>query len=430
MIMNLVILEEDLKKFQRKMISLNKKLRKYDSEIKVISHKRNFQFIKTTTIDVDCPVVEYFLEIPETNGKENVEFLGTLSYSSGVPMIYSNTNKYEINQLFKEDSICDHCHTSRDRKRWFFFEDEGQIKQVGSTCVLEYYGMPLEEILSAFEAETRIFAKKDTDSYALDDEMEYFKRSFFISNNLISIQDVLGILSQATNGFSKNWEKGNDGTSRIVKDIILSGNKEEIIESVQKNSKNVESQVEIIKKYWDIEKGFSNDFEFNVFSNLYTDSRFNTKVPSKNLGIVCWAFWKALNTEIRESLVREDKVDSEFLGEIKDHITITGIIKLVNSFSSSYGYGQEGITYLYQIETEKGLAKWFSSKDLSEEFASKDLEKKGEFDYQELVEKMTAYNEKLKNEGMDVTLKGTIKNLETFKEQKQTVLTRCKILVY
>jgi hypothetical protein len=434
MIMNLVILEEDLKKFQKKMTSLNKKLQKYDSEIRVISHKKGFQLLETATVNVNFPVVEYFLEIPETNGKENVEFLGTLSYNSGVPMIYSNTDRYDIHKLYKKGSVCDHCHTSRDRKKWFFFEDEGQIKQIGSTCVLEYFGIPLEGILGAFEAETKALRINETtlDFSDLDEEeRELLRNRFFTSNSYISVKEVLGILSSVTNDFSRNWEKGEEGTSSLVKNIIFSvGNREEIRKDIQRNSKNVEKQIETIKKFWDIKKGYTNDFEFNIFSNLYSNSEFNMKVPSKNLGIVCWAFWKALNMAIKDSLVKEDKNNSEFLGEIKDKITITGNIKLINSFNTNYGYGQDGITYLYQIETERGLAKWFSSKDLSEEMASKDLEKKGEFDYQELVEKMIAYNEKLKNEGMDVTLKGTIKNLEIFKEQKQTVLTRCKILVY
>ena len=41
---------------------------------------------------------------------------------------------------------------------------------------------------------------------------------------------------------------------------------------------------------------------------------------------------------------------------------------------------------------------------------------------------MRAYEEKLKNEGVKVTLTGTVKYLETFKGQKQTTLTRCKVI--
>jgi hypothetical protein len=440
MIMNLVILESDLEKFLKKMDSLNKKLRKFSSEIRIASHQRGFQTLNTGLVDITFPVVEYFLEIPENNKREDTEFLGTLSFMSGVPMIFSNTDKYNIHELYKESSVCDHCHTSRDRKKWFFFEENGQIKQIGSTCVLEYFGIPLEEILGSFDSEMRAFnlKKVDIDYSSLDEkEIESFKKYFLSSNSFIPASQILGILNYVTNGFSKGWEKGEEGTSRIVKNTIFNPLADaELRKAVQKNTE-YEDQIEIIKSYWTYKSTYSNDFEFNIYSNLYSGSVFNASVPYKNIGVVAWAYWKAINNSVKESTFVKEKseeVTSEFLGNLKERITINGTIKFIKSFPASYGYSQEGESYLYQIITDKGIAKWFSSKDISYDIVWKEGVETDEYgnplDYYKVAERMRAYEEKLKNEGMKVTLTGTVKYLETFKGQKQTTLTRCKVIKF
>lgn len=440
MIMNLVILESDLEKFLKKMDSLNKKLRKFSSEIRIASHRRGFQLLNTGLVDITFPVVEYFLEIPEKNKRENTEFLGTLSFMSGVPMIFSNTDKYSIHELYKENSVCDHCHISRDRKKWFFFEENGQIKQIGSTCVLEYFGIPLEGILGSFDSEMRAFnlKKVDIDYSSLDEEeMESFKKYFLNSNSFIPASQILGVLNYVTNGFSKGWEKGEEGTSRIVKNVIFDPMADaELRKVVQKNTE-YEDQIEIIKSYWTYKSTYSNDFEFNIYSNLYSGSVFNTSVPYKNIGIVAWAYWKAINNSVKESTSIKEKSEeatSEFLGNVKERITIEGTIKFIKSFPTSYRYNQEGESYLYQIITDKGIAKWFSSKDISYDMVWKEGVETDEqgypLDYHKVAERMRAYEEKLKNEGMKVTLTGTVKYLETFKGQKQTTLTRCKVIKF
>jgi hypothetical protein len=353
-------------------------------------------------------------------------------------MIFSNTEKYEIHKLYKENSTCDHCNVTRSRKKWFFFEENGEIKQIGSSCVLQYFGIPLEGILGAFESETRAFkhGKVKIDYSSLDEEeMESFRKYLSNSNSFIPASHILGVLNHVTNGFSRGWEKGNEGTSSEVKDAIFNPMADkELRKAIQKNT-DYKDQIEIIKSFWTYKTNYSNDFEFNIYSNLYSGNVFNTKVPYKNIGIVAWAYWKAINNNIKEStLVKEesDKPASEFLGNVKERITIDGTIKFVKSFPTSYGYNQDGETYLYQITTDKGIAKWFSSKDLADTMAQSEgnsTDENGNLDYHKMSNRIKSYEDKL-NEGMEVTLVGTVKYLETFKGQKQTTLTRCKIVKF
>jgi hypothetical protein len=280
--------------------------------------------------------------------------------------------------------------------------------------------------------------KVDIDYSSLDEkEIESFKKYFLSSNSFIPASQILGILNYVTNGFSKGWEKGEEGTSRIVKNTIFNPLADaELRKAVQKNTE-YEDQIEIIKSYWTYKSTYSNDFEFNIYSNLYSGSVFNASVPYKNIGVVAWAYWKAINNSVKESTFVKEKseeVTSEFLGNLKERITINGTIKFIKSFPASYGYSQEGESYLYQIITDKGIAKWFSSKDISYDIVWKEGVETDEYgnplDYYKVAERMRAYEEKLKNEGMKVTLTGTVKYLETFKGQKQTTLTRCKVIKF
>jgi hypothetical protein len=425
MIMNLVILESDLEKFLKKMDSLNKKLRKFSSEIRIASHRRGFQLLNTGLVDITFPVVEYFLEIPEKNKRENTEFLGTLSFMSGVPMIFSNTDKYSIHELYKENSVCDHCHTSRDRKKWFFFEENGQIKQIGSTCVLEYFGIPLEGILGAFDSQLKALdhGKVKIDYSSLDEEeMESFKKYFLNSNSFIPASQILGVLNHVTNGFSKGWEKGEEGTSREVKDTIFNPMADKELRKVVQKNTEYEAQIETIKSYWTYKSTYSNDFEFNIYSNLYSGTTFNTSVPYKNIGIVAWAYWKAMFSKNQEKN-NNDGFVSQHLGNIGERITVKGILKFV-AYIQSDSYMLPG-SYLYEIKTEKGLAKWFTSKELASEIAEDEYNKLNsqDADCSVLYKKWT---ESLKN-GVEMTITGTIKKLDIYKGQKQTILTRCKI---
>jgi hypothetical protein len=53
----------------------------------------------------------------------------------------------------------------------------------------------------------------------------------------------------------------------------------------------------------------------------------------------------------------------------------------------------------------------------------------GNIDYPKMRDRIRSYEDRL-NEGMEVTLVGTVKYLEIFKDQKQTTLTRCKLLKF
>ena len=102
---------------------------------------------------------------------------------------------------------------------------------------------------------------------------------------------------------------------------------------------------------------------------------------------------------VQEMTAKYYKVpDSEYYpAEVKDRIrNITARLTKVFSFDSFYGF-----TYVYTFEFNKYVFVWMTSKNLS------------------FVQDI--------NVGDEVTLTGTIKKFDEYKNIKQTVLTRCKI---
>ena len=88
---------------------------------------------------------------------------------------------------------------------------------------------------------------------------------------------------------------------------------------------------------------------------------------------------------------RLSKLTSEFVGNVGDKIDLKGCsIKLVTSYESEYGY-----VYVYRIENNGNVFIWKTSKIFDVETA---------------------------------TVKGTIKGYSTYRDEKQTVLTRVKFL--
>jgi hypothetical protein len=143
--------------------------------------------------------------------------------------------------------------------------------------------------------------------------------------------------------------------------------------------------VEKIKTRWPIGKA-STDFEFNILSNMWDDSgRFIDSYPISNLGIVSWAIWKALS----EKPCQENS--GTYVGVIGEKITMECTMKLDAIVDGYYGP-----LHLYSFNTDKGLLKWFSSKEVAV--------KEGK-----------------------ILITATVKKHKEYKGNKETIVTRVKI---
>lgn len=108
---------------------------------------------------------------------------------------------------------------------------------------------------------------------------------------------------------------------------------------------------------------------------------------------------KKAEQERKEAEERAEKAKSQYYGSVGDKIEVKAIYKFSAWYEckSFVGYGTE-IHYIHTFKAGDNTLVWKTTKGLSIE------------------------------ENTEVTLKGTIKEHTEYKEEKQTVLTRCKVI--
>jgi len=157
---------------------------------------------------------------------------------------------------------------------------------------------------------------------------------------------------------------------------------DERIHTTDESSEIVEAALEWIKM-----QNADNDYMHNLITICNSEY-----IDYKGMGIAASlipTYYRSLKTKEEE---KEEKVESEFVGKVNDKIEIE--VTLIKKFSYDTIYGT---TYIYKFEDQSGntLVWKTGSKELKE-------------------------NEKYK-------VKGTIKEHEEYRGEKQTQLTRCKV---
>jgi hypothetical protein len=377
--------------FLKEIAKLNKKLAKYGSSVEITSCIPSKEYadyyneciysslekIETSLIGKRWAVIsgfEYRISEPAVKGKQGVEYLGMVEYTDGVAQIYSEIENLRELVDIKQIDACDHCHTVRERNKYFFFRENGQIRKIGSTCVHEWFGFDMDAIFSSYQ--NFITLAKN-----LDPEEEEFREAMK-SCNYTSTALVLYSIANVTNNFTEFWDKGS--TAKSAYNWSTSNKKSAFTLDFESVKKAIESM-------WNINP--RNDFEFNIVSALFDNGKLKEEISHAHWGVACWAVWKAMFAKL-EANKSEDKA-SEYIGKVGDKVVLNGMMKLLASFDTYYGY-----TYLYQIETEQGIVKWFASNKCPG----------------------------IPEEGKLVTIKGTVKEHKEYKGVKETIVTRCKLV--
>ena len=393
--MTVFIPDHKIEAFQKELDKLNKKLAAYGSRVSVISEKHTFverQYdediyyaggeIDRTGIFPKVVVkgLQVVLSEPDILGKQGVEFLGTVTYKNSIPTIYSvEEDIFNLVNLDAKDA-CDHCNVIRERVKYFYFRENDAIKKIGSTCVKEWMGFDLESVFSAVQ-NFEYFIN------VMSEIKEYQSTS-------APIENVISALAEVTNNFQSCWEK------MIIKDKV---------ESILKDRRHkyicnvTDEQIEEVRVRWNIKP--SNGFEFNIVSALMWEDRVTPYISFESLGVACWAIHNVLY-KVAEVVVEES---GKFIGNIKERINFTGMMKKVHGYDGAYGY-----VHVYVIESEEGLLKWSTSNDQSIVLATI------------LNTSASAVQELLASNGVKVDMVGTVKSHDVYDNVKQTVVTRCR----
>ena len=386
-----LIHEKNMVAFKEKMEKLNKKASKLDfpaitiNELEVISKvdkktKQTDRFYK----------IELIGDAPKLNGWKFVARLETIKGEKD-NLVFVAPNENIPTKYRETGSQCEHCNSNRYRKYTFVLQHEnGEYKQVGSSCLKDFLGHTnpqnyakylewMEELsVMAEEGETVEYGSFLISDYKYD-------LDYYVSYVAEYIKQTGYFLSK-----SKAEQQDRESTGDLVWNEIHNKNMKEEYKVVQSISEESE---ELAKKAieWAVslkKQNSLNDYQHNLYLSCVANV-----VDWRSKGIVAsliTAYQYAMDMITKNEKEKEEKSISNYFGEIgkREEFTLTVIRK-------SYINTQFGMTTLHQFKDHNGnIATWFSSNK--------------EFD-----------------EGETITIKATVKDHKEYKDQKQTVLTRC-----
>ena len=248
----------------------------------------------------------------------------------------------------------------------------GRYKQVGKTCLKDYCGIDPKMIAAAQEVEDLILNDYDIDDYD------------FIGNGEHAY-DVLDVIAKA-NDIVKKYG--------YVKSIEDESTKSRLYIEIDNRTEPTEESKALALKMKDVysQMDYSELTEFQRNVKTIIEAGYTR---SNNFGYLAYApvdFKKMMQKQEREQLASEAKAQSQYIGNVGEKIT--GEIKnaqLMTSWQTVYGW-----THLYKFVTTDGnTLVWYASRCI---------------------------------DGEPKKITGTVKDHKMYDGEKQTVLTRCKVV--
>lgn len=290
------------------------------------------------------------------------------------------------------ESYCHHCNSHRKRNFTFILQHTETLEyiQVGKNCLTDFVGHDIERKLTYFD---------------LLEELQFNIFNFNAENsrkiNFFKISEVLGIVEAEIkkNGYKSSRAKYNgdvntttgDDVKEIIKDIYsnIDERKRQLPSITQQQEQSFKTTIDYILNY-DTTK--ENEGLQDFYNNLKNILKYNY-CKMKDVAILSTTFTVCDILKAKE-LKEQQKLESNFVGAIKDKIEIKVTLEACFGYDTQYGY-----MHINLYKDEQGnIYKWNSKNTL-------DIEK-GEYK----------------------TIKATIKEHEEYNGQKQTVITRAKII--
>lgn len=283
------------------------------------------------------------------------------------------------------DFYCDHCGHNRMRKSVVVVQDkDGNYKQVGKTCLKDFLGVELENLIWKFNWVNDLISDAN-------------EKGFSKGENLYDVAHFIGlsINSIKFRGYVKSnddYLTTKDHTSIIYSYPAVTRDQAKIIVDndlhvVTDETKNLVQNI----LSWINDLDESSDFNYNlkkICSQSYISRKF--------LGFVACVY-PVYQKHLQKLEEKNTLVKSEYIGEVKERIDITNVKcvfmkEILNQFGVS--------TMIKFIDSNGNVLVWFAS---------------GCVDWCEI--------------GSVFNIKATIKKHSVYNDVKQTELSRVKMLV-
>lgn len=313
--------------------------------------------------------VEITGTIPVINGwklQARVDHVGALNVINALP-----GTALDLTPFRECHSTCDHCHTNRDRSSTFVLlhTETGATQRIGRNCLADFCRSSDVDQFVALAVAMATLTRDLEEAYS-SSGTGYDCIRYYLAKVAVTIQEK-GWVSSA-----KSKLEGCTPTSELA---------------MIRKEKPTESELELAGKIllWAKQLPATSDYAHNLRAACSLDY-----VTSKHRGIVASAAQGYLNAEA-EAAKPVSSLPSEYLAPVASKVSFKATLTRV-----SRTQGQYGITTILSMVTPAGNAlTWFAS---------------GELDY---------------SAGQTVEGKGTVKAHNTFKAEKQTILTRCKLTI-
>lgn len=340
------------------------------------------EFIKHGTIVVD--VVEYEFEMPELKlGEwEPIAVINHNSTIDGNCNVVIAINGHTTDELPKTywtaPATCEHCNSNRRRKTTVILQNvDGELKQVGSTCVHDFTGINAIDIIHAYTEVTDIYesalAYYSTDAHT---ESKYAGTIDYLTACVADVREF-GYRSNEITKY-KAWDRVK--AHEQFKDV------------------DVEKAQTIFEFFKDMDPdNFGTNWSFynnikHALANEFT----------KATGFIAYApvaYESALKYLEEQAAAAEGA--SQWVGEVNDRVTLTLEHIRTHGFDGYYGWSA-----IHKFKDADGnIYIWSTSKLLCE----------------------TLGEDWLSQDKRMCEVTGTIKKHSTYNGEKQTELTRCKL---
>lgn len=385
---NLEKLNDGLEKLNKKALKLgcspiSTRLISHVTETKVKSHPQNYL------------ILEVIGMAPKLEG--GWEFLGTLQHTAAGNILRAVPGKSIAADYRSAAQKCDHCQKVRKRNDTYIVKaEDGRILQVGHNCVKDFLGHNSPANL-AFMAEMLNLLSESEDDFIGGDGGSYVPSvshtSIFMAQAVACVR-VDGYVSKSA---AKAYSEKSDGGGHLTTTADLTWTQlfptleqRNIPGFIYGYTADDAAYADLVLE-WVKTLDSASDYNHNV--KIACAQKFTTRRESGLVSSAVGAYQKHLGTlKMREKKVNEDKLSSHFgiVGARGEFVlTVMGEHQFETQF---------GVSTLFRMKDDSGnIAIWFT--------AAGDMEV-----------------------GKTYRIKGTVKEHSEYKEIKQTVLSRCKVI--
>ena len=294
-------------------------------------------------------------------------------------LVYAIDEAVNFNDYIHAELRCDHCNRKHRRNKTVVLIDNntGDQVMVGKGCLKDFIGISVETFAKYIE-DVQEYISEFEDGPAIYGGWAY-RACIEPRTYLAACIEII-----ADRGYYKEL-------------------KYDAIDWMKKNTpteKNLAGAETVIQYFKNLDP--TDDFDNNA--RIYLTEK---KATTRANGYIAYAYiryCKLIEREIEIAKRAEDRKKSQHVGNVSDKITVTGKPSVVTSWQTQWGY-----TTIYKIvDADSNVFIWKTSGDLIAQ---------DENGYDVYTPDME-----------EVTVKATIKEHNEYNGEKQTVLTRCKVI--